>query len=107
MNCHWIDRCKTYHAVERQHGVDHLTANPDFQGNNPSIHILVKNQANTIENGADCEVNKETHENASTVSPNIVNDIHVWFFHVWFVGPLFKGAYLKCLLLLKVLMGNL
>ncbi|ABX08086.1 Ycf34 family protein [Prochlorococcus marinus] len=52
VNCHWIDRCKTYHAVERQHGVEHLTQSPDFQGNNPAIHIIVKdipNQSSSIE----------------------------------------------------------
>ncbi len=42
MNCYWIDRCKTYHAVEKQHGAEHLTSSPDFQGNNPSIHVIVK-----------------------------------------------------------------
>ena len=46
MNCHWVSRCKTYHSVEKQHGVEHLTSNPDFQGINPSIHIIVKEQSN-------------------------------------------------------------
>ncbi len=41
VNCSWVDRCKTYHAVEKQHGAKHLTNNPDFQGNNPKIHISV------------------------------------------------------------------
>ena len=50
MNCQWVDRCKTYHAVERQHGAEHLTQAPDFQGNNPRIHIIVRNLQNqTIE----------------------------------------------------------
>ena len=44
MNCHWVNRCQTYHSVEKQHGVKHLTPNPDFQGNNPSIHIIIKKQ---------------------------------------------------------------
>ena len=39
VNCSWVDRCKTYHYVEKQHGVNHLTNNPDFQGKNPKIHI--------------------------------------------------------------------
>ena len=43
VNCHWVDRCKTYHSVERQHGVAHLNTNPDFQGKDPRIHINVKN----------------------------------------------------------------
>ena len=41
VNCRWVDRCKTYHAVEEQHGVNHLTPNPDFQGKDPRIHISV------------------------------------------------------------------
>jgi len=43
INCQWVNRCKTYHAVERQHGVEHLTKAPDFQGNDPRIHIIVRN----------------------------------------------------------------
>ena len=43
MNCRWVDRCKTYHAVEEQHGVSHLTNTPDFQGKDPRIHINVVN----------------------------------------------------------------
>jgi len=46
VDCRWIDRCKTYHAVERQHKVKHLTSSPDFEGENPSIHILVKDLEN-------------------------------------------------------------
>ena len=57
MNCHWVNRCKTYHAVEKQHGVKHLNPNPDFQGNNPSIHIIVKEQKN-----ADIEVEWDVRE---------------------------------------------
>ncbi len=41
MNCQWVDRCRTYHAVEEQHGVPHLNSEPDFQGNDPRIHISV------------------------------------------------------------------
>ena len=39
VNCSWVDRCKTYHAVEEQHGSKHLSSQPDFQGNNPRIHV--------------------------------------------------------------------
>tara|TARA_B100000700_G_C14698939_1_gene693545 strand:- start:27 stop:278 length:252 start_codon:yes stop_codon:yes gene_type:complete len=46
VNCKWVERCKTYHAVERQHGADHLTAEPDFQGNNPRIHVIVRDLPN-------------------------------------------------------------
>ena len=41
VNCRWVDRCKTYHSVEKQHGVTHLNSDPDFQGKNPKIHISV------------------------------------------------------------------
>ncbi len=34
-----MDRCKTYHAVEKQHCVDHLNLNPDFEPKDPIIHI--------------------------------------------------------------------
>ncbi|MEB3172912.1 MAG: Ycf34 family protein [Cyanobacteriota bacterium] len=41
VDCHWIDRCQAYHAVERQHGVEHLTAAPDFAPQQPQIHVQV------------------------------------------------------------------
>tara|TARA_Y100001968_G_scaffold333789_1_gene399498 strand:+ start:1227 stop:1478 length:252 start_codon:yes stop_codon:yes gene_type:complete len=46
VNCKWVDRCKTYHAIERQHGANHLTVKPDFQGNNPRIHVIVRDLPN-------------------------------------------------------------
>ncbi len=39
VDCRWVDRCNAYHAVERQHGVDHLTLQPDFDPIEPSIHV--------------------------------------------------------------------
>ena len=41
MDCRWVDRCQAYHAVERQHGVSHLSSEPDFQPNEPRIHVTV------------------------------------------------------------------
>ena len=41
INCHWVDRCQAYHAVERQHGVEHLTPSPDLNPKDPRIHISV------------------------------------------------------------------
>ena len=41
MNCRWVDRCEAYHAVERQHGVEHLTAKPDVKPLDPRIHVSV------------------------------------------------------------------
>ena len=41
VNCHWVDRCQTYHSVERQHGVEHLNPTPDLNPQEPRIHISV------------------------------------------------------------------
>ena len=39
VNCAWVDQCKTYYEVEKQHGAEHISQNPEFQGKNPKIHI--------------------------------------------------------------------
>ena len=39
VNCRWVDRCKAYHSVEKQHGVKNLTLNPDFEPKEPIIHV--------------------------------------------------------------------
>mgnify|MGYP001161268744 FL=1 len=41
VDCAWVNRCKTYFTVEENHGVKHLSKNPDFQGTNPKIHINI------------------------------------------------------------------
>ncbi len=41
MDCRWVDQCQAYHAVERQHGVAHLTAAPAFTPQEPRIHVQV------------------------------------------------------------------
>ncbi|MCP9849903.1 Ycf34 family protein [Cyanobium sp. Morenito 9A2] len=41
VDCHWVDRCQAYHAVERQHGVPHLSSSPDVAPIDPRIHIQV------------------------------------------------------------------
>ena len=41
VDCRWVDRCQAYHAVERQHGVVHLSAEPDLEPQAPKIHISV------------------------------------------------------------------
>ena len=41
VDCHWVDRCQAYHAVERQHGVAHLCAAPDMVPRQPRIHVQV------------------------------------------------------------------
>ena len=41
VDCHWVDRCQAYHAVERQHGVAHLCVAPSFVPQSPRIHVSV------------------------------------------------------------------
>jgi len=38
VNCHYVDRCTTYHAVEELHQQQHLTQTPDFEAVNPTIN---------------------------------------------------------------------
>ncbi len=37
VNCDYVDRCITYHAVETNHQQPHLTETPSFEPNNPTI----------------------------------------------------------------------
>jgi hypothetical protein len=41
VDCRWVDQCQAYHAVERQHGVAHLTPTPVFVPQEPRIHVQV------------------------------------------------------------------
>ncbi|MCT0227204.1 Ycf34 family protein [Synechococcus sp. CS-1331] len=45
VDCHWVDRCQAYHAVERQHGAAHLCSRPDFLPQQPRIHVQVQDLA--------------------------------------------------------------
>jgi hypothetical protein len=45
VDCHWVDRCQAYHAVECQHGVSHLSAAPDRVPLQPRIHVQVRDLA--------------------------------------------------------------
>jgi hypothetical protein len=49
VNCHYVDRCTTYHAVEAQHQQPHLTEDPDFEATNPSINVNIRHQDQEIE----------------------------------------------------------
>jgi len=42
VDCRWVDRCQAYHAVERQHGVIHLSEAPDLTPQDPRIHVCVQ-----------------------------------------------------------------
>ncbi|MEB3244336.1 MAG: Ycf34 family protein [Cyanobacteriota bacterium] len=46
VDCHWIDRCQAYHAVERRHGVPHLTLQPSFSPEGPQVHVQIRELAN-------------------------------------------------------------
>ena len=39
VDCQWVDRCKAYHRVETQHGELHLNPEPDFEPEQPRIHV--------------------------------------------------------------------
>lgn len=49
VNCHYVDRCITYHAVEHQHQQPHLTESPDFEANEPTINVNIRQQDDIIE----------------------------------------------------------
>lgn len=42
VNCHYVDACVTYHAVEAQHQQLHLTDTPDFEPHNPTINVNIR-----------------------------------------------------------------
>ena len=41
INCKLIDRCKTYHDVEKNHGVEHICYTPNFKPKKPYIHVSI------------------------------------------------------------------
>ena len=49
INCHYVDRCTTYHAVETQHEQAHLTDNPDFEPVEPTVNVNIRSQEEYIE----------------------------------------------------------
>ena len=49
VNCHYVDRCVTYHAVEHQHQQLHLTESPDFDPKEPTINVNIRPQTDYIE----------------------------------------------------------
>lgn len=49
VNCHFVDRCVTYNAVETQHEQPHLTEDPDFEPNEPSINVNIRPQQDYVE----------------------------------------------------------
>jgi Hypothetical chloroplast protein Ycf34 len=49
INCQYVDRCSTYHAVEAQHEQPHLTETPDFEASEPRINVNIRPQADYVE----------------------------------------------------------
>ncbi|MEO1591205.1 MAG: Ycf34 family protein [Cyanobacteria bacterium J06632_22] len=41
INCHYVDRCMTYHEVETNHQQAHLSDHPDFMPDNPTINANI------------------------------------------------------------------
>lgn len=42
IDCALVDRCLTYHAVETQHQQAHLTDQPDFEPQSPTINVNIR-----------------------------------------------------------------
>ena len=49
VNCHYVDRCTTYNAVEAQHQQPHLTESPNFEAVNPTINVNIRQDGDIIE----------------------------------------------------------
>ena len=41
INCKWVDRCTTYHDVEKNHDIDHICDVPNFKALKPYIHVSI------------------------------------------------------------------
>ena len=44
INCKWVDRCKTYHWVEKMHEQPRVTDSPDFDPNDPQIQVFIRKE---------------------------------------------------------------
>ena len=63
INCKWVDRCKTYHDVERNHEVEHLNSYPDFNAKNQFIHVsLIEEKNGTFSTEWDVRSCESFHE---------------------------------------------
>ncbi len=49
INCEYVDRCLTYHAVEHQHQQPHLTDHPDFEAQEPQINVNIRTKDDYVE----------------------------------------------------------
>ena len=41
VNCKLLDKCMTYHDVEKNHGVDHICDMPTFKPKKPYINVSI------------------------------------------------------------------
>ena len=46
INCKLVDRCRTYHDVEKNLGVEHISDIPNFKPINPYIHVSIIKDSN-------------------------------------------------------------
>jgi hypothetical protein len=49
INCEYVDRCTTYHAVEGQHQQAHLTDAPTFEATKPQINVNIRSCGEEVE----------------------------------------------------------
>jgi Hypothetical chloroplast protein Ycf34 len=49
INCEYVDRCMTYHAVEEQHQQVHLTELPNFEPKEPHINVNIRTREDGVE----------------------------------------------------------
>ncbi len=49
INCHYVDSCITYHAVEAQHQQLHLAEAPSFEPQSPTINVNIRSSAEEIQ----------------------------------------------------------
>lgn len=49
VNCAYVDRCHTYHAVEEQHQQPHLTSDPTFDPIEPTINVNIRTLGEEIQ----------------------------------------------------------
>ena len=75
INCKWVDRCITYHDVENNHGVNHISSDPDFKAIKPFIYVsIVKDKNGDYKTEWDvqsCESFKEELGKWSKLNPGV------------------------------------
>ena len=49
VNCYYVDRCTTYHAVEGPQLQPHLTESPSFEAVEPTINVNIRQVGDEIE----------------------------------------------------------